>query len=103
MDELINKNFDIDYPEDGGQYVGNMYDIYKKGFESGRKLGFDQGYTCACATMVNEHGESTMVQDCYKNNFHTVKQLKGLGIEAWEIEKLKSTIKEIERKRNINP
>lgn len=98
----IDKNFEKDYPKDGEQYVGSIYDIYEKAFKAGQNLGFTQGYTCACATMVNEHGDSTSVVDCYKNNFHSVKQLRELGCEEFDIKLLKNTIKEIENKKRNN-
>lgn len=28
--------FEMDFPEDGEDFVGNMFDIYSKGFDSGR-------------------------------------------------------------------
>lgn len=38
MKKEIEKNFDIDYPEDvDNPFVGSMFDVYEKGFEAGRK------------------------------------------------------------------
>jgi len=33
----IEKAFEKDYPEDGEQYVGSMFDVYKKGFKASEK------------------------------------------------------------------
>ena len=30
--------------------------------------GFDQGYACACANMLRDHDEPTMVEDCLAAN-----------------------------------
>ena len=62
------------------------------------KKAFNQGFACACATMMREHDEPTMVEDCYKSNFMNLKQLKQNKVDPFDIEILKPIIKEIERK-----
>ncbi len=86
IDKIINKNFDIDYPPDNkmtdedSQFVGNLHDIYKKAFLSGRNYGFDTGYTCASATLIRLTGDGNGTHECelYASNFHSVKSLKVL-------------------------
>ncbi len=100
--KIIEDSFERDYPKDGPEFVGNLYDIYEKAFLAGKHVGFNQGYSCACATMMKEHGENSMVEDCYKNNFLDEKQLKQIGAEEFDIEQLRPIITEIKRKKGIN-
>lgn len=62
---------------------------------------FMQGYFCACAVMLMEHGESTMIEDCVKGNFKSIDDLKKHGVNEHDIEILTPIFNEIIRKRNI--
>jgi hypothetical protein len=63
--------------------------------------GFIQGFACACATMMREHDQPTMVEDCYRNNFNSIKQLREAGVAEFDLEVLIPIVKEIERKRSF--
>ncbi len=110
IDDIINKNFDIDYPDDDNmtnedsQFVGNLHDVYKKAFLSGQRNGFSTGYTCASATLIRLTGDADGTHECelYACNYHSVKSLKSLGVDESDIEILKPTIKEIERKQKLS-
>ena len=62
--------------------------------------GFTQGYTCACANLVRMTGDAngTMEVELLRCNASTLKALKDAKCEENDIEVLKPTIKEIERK-----
>lgn len=60
--------------------------------------GFVQGYFCACSTMVQQHGNSTEVEDCVKGEFKSVEDLKRHGVDEFDIKILTPTFKEIIRK-----
>lgn len=66
-----------------------------------RDKGFMQGYMCACAVMLSQHGEDTMVEDCVKENFKSIEDLIRHEVDEYDLEILKSIFKEIERKRNL--
>lgn len=103
-------NFDKDYPpdkdmkEDDPEYVGSLFDIYEKAFKSGLSIGFDTGYTCACANLVRLSGDSdgTYEMELFGSNFLSIKDLKKIGVEQSDIDVLKKTIKLIEEKRKQN-
>lgn len=66
-----------------------------------RDKGFMQGYMCACAVMLSEHGEDTMVEDCVRGNFKSIQDLMKHKVDQHDIEILEPIFKEIERKRNL--
>lgn len=65
------------------------------------KHQFSQGYFCACANMMRDHGEATMVEDCLKANFMTEKEMRAIGVDESDIEILRPIINEITRKNKI--
>lgn len=104
MKKILDKNFESDYPEEGDQFIGNIYDVYKKAFEAGLRVGFNHGYTCACANLVELTGDynGTMEAELYGANFKSKKQLKDLCVDKNDIKRLSKTIKYIEDKRDKN-
>lgn len=60
---------------------------------------FHRGYACACANMMRDYGESTMVEECLRANFLTVEEMRKAGVEEVDIEILRPVINEIQRKR----
>ena len=68
------------------------------------KSTFTQGYTCACANLVRMTGDATGTIECelLGANISTLEGLKNDGVDESDIEVLKPTIAELERKRFIN-
>lgn len=64
---------------------------------------FVQGYVCACAVMLSQHGEDTMVYDCLSCCYKSIDELRKCGVEESDIQTLMPIIKEIERKRLMQP
>ncbi len=62
---------------------------------------FSIGYACACAIMLRDHDEPTMVEDCFRANFMDVETMRKIGVDEYDIEALKPIVKEIERKRSL--
>lgn len=62
---------------------------------------FSIGYACACAVMIRQHGNSTEVEDCFKENFMDIETMKAIGVDDYDIEILEPVVKEIERKRAL--
>ena len=63
---------------------------------------FSIGYACACANMMRDHDQPTMVEDCFGANFMDIETMKAIGVDEFDIEVLKPIVKEIERKRNLS-
>ncbi len=61
--------------------------------------GFSTGYACACAVTVQQHGVSTEVTDCFRENFMDLAEMKKIGVDPHDIEQLKPIVKEIKRRR----
>lgn len=108
LNKVISDHLEKDYPQELGpedsMYVGSIDDVYRKAFLSGMGVGFAHGYTCACAHLVKLTGnaDGTDELDMYNSNFHSIKDLKKLGVEDHDIETLTPTIKYLEKKRKIN-
>lgn len=108
--KVIMDNFDKDYPSDANmkeednEYVGSLFDIYEKAFKSGLSVGFNRGYTCACANLVRLSGDSngTHELELFSSNFHSIEDLKKMGVEQSDIDVLKRTIKYLEQKKKNN-
>jgi hypothetical protein len=66
-----------------------------------RNKAFTQGYICACAIMIQEHGNSTEVYDCLRGNFISLDNLRRHEVDEHDIEILMPIINEIERKRAL--
>lgn len=66
-----------------------------------RNKAFTQGYICACATMMQEHGNGTEVEDCLRGNFISLDDLRKHEVDEHDIEVLMPVINEIERKRAL--
>jgi hypothetical protein len=64
-----------------------------------RNKAFTQGYICACATMMQEHGNGTEVEDCLRGNFISLDDLRKHEVDEHDIEVIMPIINEIERKR----
>lgn len=64
-----------------------------------RKKAFTQGYICACAVMIQEHGNSTEVEDCLRGNYQSIEDLRRHGVDEFDIEVLIPCFMEIDRKR----
>ena len=62
---------------------------------------FSIGYACACANMMRDHDQPTMVEDCFVANFMDIKTMKLIGVDESDIEVLKPIVKEIERKNAL--
>ena len=62
---------------------------------------FSIGYACACATMIRQHSNTTEVEDCFRENFMSVKTMREIGVDEYDIEVLEPLVKEIERKRAL--
>lgn len=62
---------------------------------------FTQGYCCAVANILRLHGDSTIAEDVYRQNSHTVEELVELGVAEEDIETLIQVIVEINRKSKI--
>ena len=59
---------------------------------------FSKGYSCAVANLIRDHGDGTEAEDCYKANFLSIKELKEIDADIYDIETLTPMIKEIERR-----
>jgi hypothetical protein len=66
-----------------------------------REKIFSHGYFCACATMLRQHGESSIVEDCVRENFMDIETMRKIGVDEFDIEVLEPIVKEIERRRNL--
>jgi len=66
-----------------------------------RNKAFVQGYTCACANMLQQHGNNTEVEDCLGCNYTSLDDLKRHEVDEHDIEVLMPVINEIERKRAL--
>ena len=64
-----------------------------------RDKAFTQGYICACAVMIQEHGISTEVEDALKGIYQSVEDLRRHEVDEHDIEVLMPCFKEVERKR----
>jgi len=62
---------------------------------------FSIGYACACANMMRDHDQPTMVEDCFAANFMSIETMKEIGVDESDIEVLAPIVREIERKRGI--
>lgn len=62
---------------------------------------FSVGYFCACANMMFDHDQPTMVEDCLRANFMSIAKMRSIGVQERDIELLAPVIKEIERKRKL--
>lgn len=93
--EIVEKYFEKDYPIDGKEFVGNLYDIYEKAFKTALNIGFNRGYVCATANVVRMYGEETLAEELLKCNNVTE------DIDESDLEILKPVLKEIERKRAL--
>lgn len=62
---------------------------------------FTQGYTCAVANLVRLYGDSTLAEDVYRQNCHTLEELIEFGVDESDLEVIKPIITEINRKSNI--
>lgn len=51
--------------------------------------GFSQGYICAVATLMRNHGEETYVKELLGCLGESEKQLKKLGCERYDLEILR--------------
>ncbi len=68
---------------------------------NGWEKTFSIGYACACATMMQEHDQPTMVEDCFGCNFMDIETMRKIGVDEHDIEILTPIVKEIERKRAL--
>ena len=64
---------------------------------------FTQGYTCACANLVRKTGNADGTLECelLGDSVSTLEGLKNDGVDESDIEILKPTIAELERKRAV--
>lgn len=62
--------------------------------------GFTQGYTCACANLVRLTGDANGTIECelLQQSVSSIDALKKHKVDESDLETLKPTIKEIERK-----
>lgn len=63
---------------------------------------FTQGFICACAITLQNHGCDTIVYDTLTCNFKSVSDLRKKGCDENDIQTLMPVIKEILRKRKLN-
>jgi hypothetical protein len=66
-----------------------------------RNKAFTQGYICACAVMIQEHGMSTEVEDALKGIYQSVDDLRRHEVDKHDIEVLMPCFREVERKRAL--
>ncbi len=64
---IVEKSFNIDYPENGEQFVGSMYGVYKKGFEAGDKQGFINAVLFGAQFLISI-GEDTIAEQLLKES-----------------------------------
>lgn len=63
---------------------------------------FTKGYLCAIANLINMHGYGTECDDLFKcSGTYTVKQMRKIGVEEFDIQTLKPVIKEYKRKNEL--
>ena len=65
--------------------------------------GFTQGYTCACANLVRLTGDANGTLECelLAQSVSSLEGLKKHNVDESDLETLKPTIKELERKRKL--
>lgn len=63
--------------------------------------GFYQGFACACAITLKNHGEDTIVEDTFKCNFMTIEAMKKADVDDFDIEILAPIVREIQRKLKL--
>lgn len=61
--------------------------------------GFSAGFAAACAIILSQHGEDSIVEDCFKCNFMDEATMRRHGVDEFDIQILKPIIKEIKRKQ----
>lgn len=64
---------------------------------------FSRGYACALCSIISSHGIDTSIEEAWRANFgsaQTVKSLKQLGIDDYDIAIIKPHLKEINRKKS---
>lgn len=62
---------------------------------------FTQGYSCAVANIIRLHGDSTIAEDVYLQNMHSVEELVDLGVDEEDIEIIIPLVNELNRKSKI--
>lgn len=87
-------------------HLGRFLNYYKIKFMAkkitAKNKAFTQGYVCACAVMIKDHGNYTEVEDALKGIYRSVDDLMRYEIDEYDMEVLMPCFKEIDRKRNIN-
>lgn len=61
---------------------------------------FSIGYACACANIIRTHGQETIAEDCFRENFMSIKTMRSIGVDEEDIKILTPIVKEIERKKS---
>jgi hypothetical protein len=75
------------------------YDLLDFAERYAEQDAFSVGYACACANMMRDHDQPTMVKDCLRANFLSVEKMYAIGVELSDIEILKPIVEEIENRR----
>lgn len=62
---------------------------------------FSKGYACAVAQIIDQHGEDSIAEDIFQCNFMSIKTMRSIGVDEYDIKLLKPIVKEIERKKKL--
>lgn len=58
--------------------------------------GFSEGYACACATLIRQHGYAKEVEDLFGSNFMSIEEMRKAGVPEDDIKVLSPVVKAIE-------
>ncbi len=87
--------------KNGRKITRSQYIKARLEYNTQRDIEFTRGYCCAVANLIRMYGEMNQAEEVYAANYHSVRILKQMGIDEHDIEILKPTIKELERKRKL--
>ena len=65
------------------------------------QIDFTKGYMCALANIIASHGRGTEIENAFRDNYTSLKEMREIGIEERDIELLMPVIKEVDRKRSL--
>lgn len=93
VEEAFDKRYPIDSPN---LFVGNMYDIFKTGFEEGEKNendAFIRGAACAIASIIHTHGIDTGLREAFDACIGTYQNCIDAQCDKFDLEILKQHFK----------
>lgn len=62
---------------------------------------FSKGYACAVAQIIDQHKEDSIAEDIFLCNFMSIKTMRSISVDEYDIKLLKPIVKEIERKKKL--